>query len=639
MIENNDNPAEQEKNNAVESEGAAEATSETRPKSRRRRPRRRKSRRDAIQQQPIENAGPDTGPAIVEPDVEAGVDASEEPAPSSSAIAAPDGEAGIAEESVVASEEPASSGSGKSRRRRRRSKKGRKTDAGELVAEQEPLPEEPRDRSIRILINARYADEKRVAILEGDILSDFYIQVSSREYLKGNIYKGVISSVMPGLQAVFVDFGPKRHGFLQFHDVMPEMYQSNEEEGGRAKRNVQNSLVKGQEILVQVTKDGHGVKGASLTTYISIPGRYVVMMPGQKKVGISRKIENREDRDRLKETFNSLNLPKDMGFILRTACSDSIEEELSRDLKYLTKLWDRVKADAAKAKAPALIYREQDIAMRTVRDYLNPEVVEILIDDPKTCVATKAFLKRIMPWRKVNVVQYKEKEPLFSLHNAEGQIARLSQRMVMLPSKGYLVFDKAEALTAIDVNSGRSRKEESVEATAFTTNLEAAREIARQLRLRDIGGLVVIDFIDMESGKNRKLIEDAMANAVCPDRASVEIAGLSKFCILEMTRERLRPAYAEAISNKCPLCDGSGAVGSDEFIAISAMRELHATAAGSNGPVLSITCRLPVVSANILLNTKRSELLRLEQEYDITISVIADPALPVGRYLLDTVKK
>jgi ribonuclease E len=615
MIENNDN-SEQENEIFVKSEETAVtadttetagASVEIRPKSRRRRPRRRKPRRDNIQQPSTENAGPDADLVITDPDV------------------------------AAAQAEP--SGSGKSRRRRKRSKRGKGAESGQISVEQEQPAAEPKDRSIRILINARYADEKRVAIVEGSTLSDFYMEVASREYLKGNIYKAVVSSVMPGLQAAFVDFGHKRHGFLQFHDVMPELYQSDKEVAPEGRRNVQNSLVKGQEILVQVTKDGHGAKGASLTTWISIPGRYVVMMPGQKKVGISRKIENREDRDRLKDTFNALNLPKDMGFILRTACSDSLEEELSRDLKYLMKLWDRIRSDGAKANAPALIYREQDIAMRTVRDYLNPEVVEILIDDLKTCAATRAFLKRIMPWRKVNVVQYKEKEPLFALYNLEEQIARLSQRTVMLPSKGYLVFDKTEALTAIDVNSGRSKREDNVESTALTTNLEAAREIARQLRLRDIGGLVVIDFIDMESAKNRKLVEAALTDTVSTDRANIEIAALSKFCILEMTRERLRPAYAEAISNKCPLCDGRGLVGSDEFIAISAMRELHAMAAADKGTISSIACRLPVASSNILLNTRKREIVSLEQEYDITITVIADPSVPLGRYLMDAVKQ
>jgi ribonuclease E len=363
------------------------------------------------------------------------------------------------------------------------------------------------------------------------------------------------------------------------------------------------------------------------------------MMPGQKRVGISRKIENREDRDRLKETFNALKLPKDMGFILRTACSDSIEEELSRDLKYLTKLWVRIKTDASKIKSPALIYKEQDIAMRTVRDYLTADVVEILIDDPKTCTATKAFLKKIMPWRKINVTQYREKEPLFSLYNVEAHIARLSQRSVMLPSKGYIIFDKTEALTSVDVNSGRSRKEDNAESTALTTNLEAVDEVARQLRLRDIGGLIAIDFIDMESGRNRKLLEIRMMEALSMDKASTDVAGLSKFSILEMTRERLRPAYAETISRKCPLCDGKGSVGSDEFIALSALRELHSLAAAGKESISGITCRLSVESANLLLNSKRRELADLENEYGITITVTADPSVPAGQSSMDVVKK
>ncbi len=485
------------------------------------------------------------------------------------------------------------------------------------------------DRSRRILINARYPDEKRVAIIEGDTLVDFMVEVAAREHLKGNIYKGIVTTVMPGLQAAFVDFGQKKHGFLKFREVMPEP-------GQDAHKGEHPELVKGQELLVQVVKDERDTKGASLTTYISIPGRYIVMMPGQKRVGISRRIENRDDRDRLKETFNALKLPKDTGFILRTACGDSLEEELSRDLKYLTKLWDRIKAEAKKAKAPALIYKEQDIAMRTVRDHLTSDVVEFLIDDAKTCTATRAFLRKIMPWRKVNLVQYTEKEPLFSLSKIEAQIARLSRRVVMLPSKGYLVFDKTEAMTVIDVNSGRSRKEDSIEATALATNLEAATEVGRQLRLRDIGGLVAVDFIDMESAKNRRLVEVRMQEALSNDKASTELAQLSKFCILELTRERIRPAYAEAISRQCPLCEGVGSVHSDDFVAIGAARELHALAAA--GDALSITCRLPVESANLLMNTRRRELVALEQDYGIPISVVADASIPSGQYVMDVEK-
>lgn len=545
--------------------------------------------------------------------------------------AIPDGSDESGDEPAVSGEpgDAQAAGSGKRRRRRR---KGKRQEGSAADGETPVAGPKQKDRTKRILINARYEDEKRVSIVEGDRLVDFYVELSAREHLKGNIYKGVVTAPMPGLQAAFVDFGQKKHGFIKYREVMPELF----DDGKKDQKNGMQGLVKGQEILVQVIKDERDTKGASLTTYISLPGRYIVMMPGQKRVGISRKIENREDRDRLKETFHSLKLPKDTGFILRTACSDSLEEELSRDLKYLTKLWDRIKANAKKEKAPALVYKEQDIAMRTVRDYLSSDVAEVLIDDAKTFKATQAFLKKIMPWRQVNLTNYTEKQPLFSLYNLEAQIAKLSHRIVNLPSRGYLVFDKAEAMTVIDVNSGRSRKEENIEATALTTNLEAAEEVARQLRLRDIGGLVAIDFIDMELPKNRKMVESRMQEMLSTDKASTEIAGLSKFCILELTRERIRPAYAEAISRRCPLCEGIGTISSDDFVAIGALREMHALA--SVGEIDSITCRLPVESANVLMNTRRRELSALEQEHDITITILADPSVPAGQCVMESHK-
>ena len=600
----------------------AEEKAVPRGKPRRRRPRYRKVKRDLTEQQDSASAETsatvvqETSPASLPPADDRPID-----------VPSPEADTGGDKEAAPVTEK------GKSRRRRRRSRKGKRPETAEST-EIEPLADKSqKDRTKRILINARYPDEKRVAIIEGDVLVDFYVEVASREHLKGNIYKGIISSLMPSLQAAFIDFGQKKHGFLQYREVMPELLQSGKADVQEGKQSGQNGLVKGQEILVQVEKDEHGTKGASLTTYISIPGRYIVMMPGQKRVGISRKIECREDRDRLKETFNSLKLPKDTGFILRTACSDSLEKELGLDLKYLTKLWDRIKADDGKTKAPALIYKEQDIAMRTVRDYLTSDVAEILIDDAATYAATKAFLRKIMPWRKINVTHYKEKKPLYGLYNLEVQIARLSQREVRLPSKGYLVFDRAEALTAIDVNSGRSRREDNVESTALTTNLEAADEVARQLRLRDIGGLVVIDFIDMESSKNRRLLETRMTDGLSTDKANTEIAGMSKFCLLEMTRERIRPAYAEAITHQCPLCDGRGSVNSDDFVALGAVREMHALAAG--GEISEIVCRLSVASANILLNTRRLELVALEKDYEMAITVEADPSVPAGRYEIE----
>lgn len=621
MVEQNETTDSTAMEPSQVSQEPAEGKAVPRPKSRRRRQRFRKVKRDQADQPKPESADMGSLDVIIQEN-------------SQSLQYLLDNEGAAAVTPEVASggdkEEAQLAGKGKGRRRRRRPRKGKRPEMAEPSDAESSADKPQRDRTKRILINARYPDEKRVAIIEGDMLVDFYVEVASREHLKGNIYKGIVSSLMPGLQAAFIDFGQKKHGFLQYREVMPELIQAIKEDDQEGKPHGQSGIVKGQEILVQVEKDEHGTKGASLTMFISIPGRYIVMMPGQKRVGISRKIECREDRDRLKETFNSLKLPKDTGFILRTACSDSLEKELGLDLKYLIKLWDRIKDDAGKAKAPMLIYKEQDLAMRTVRDYLTSDVAEILIDDAATYTATKAFLRKIMPWRKINVTHYKDKKPLFGLYNIEAQIARLSQREVRLPSKGYLVFDKAEALTAIDVNSGRSRKEDNVESTALTTNLEAADEIARQLRLRDIGGLVVIDFIDMESGKNRRLVETRIREALSSDKANTEVAGLSKFCILEMTRERIRPAYAEAISHECQLCDGRGIVNSDEFVALSAVREMHALAAG--GDVSEIVCRMSVESANILLNTRRRELVGLEKDYEIAITVEADASLSAGRY-------
>src|SRR5208283_4599526 len=274
--------------------------------------------------------------------------------------------------------------------------------------------------------------------------------------------------IEPGLQAAFVDFGAKKQGFLQLREIQPQFFNNKKQQGKRVR--VQDVLTKGQEVVIQVEKDERDTKGASLTTYISLPGRYIVMMPGQKRVGISRKIEDREDRDRLKEMFSSLKLPEDMGFILRTACSDISSDELSNDLKYLTRLWAGIKTESEKVSAPALIYKEQDIAVRTVRDYLTSDVAEVLIDDAEAFRNTKDFLRKTVPWRKINIKLYRDKRPIFSNHSIEDQIAKIDDRFVKLPSHGYIVFDKTEALTAIDVNSGRSRKEENIEATALKTN-------------------------------------------------------------------------------------------------------------------------------------------------------------------------
>ncbi|MBI5640625.1 MAG: Rne/Rng family ribonuclease [Nitrospirae bacterium] len=484
----------------------------------------------------------------------------------------------------------------------------------------------------RILINAIHPEEKRVAIVQGDILVDFYVEASGKEHLKGNIYKGVVVRIEPGLQAAFVDFGQKKQGFLQMREIKPEFYQK-KEEGRRAR--IQDVLAKGQELIVQVEKDERDTKGASLTTYISIPGRYIVMMPGEERVGISRKIESREDRDRLKDIFKSLKLPKDMGFILRTAGSDSTEEELSNDLKYLTKLWTKIQAESKKAPAPALIYKEHDIAVRTIRDYLTSDVTEVLIDDQEAFKSTKEFLRKTLPWRKINIKFYKEKKPIFTRHSIEEQIAKIHERYVYLPSRGYLVIDKTEALTSVDVNSGRSRKEENVESTALKTNLEAADEITRQFRLRDIGGLIVIDFIDMASSKNRREVENRLKDNLGADKAHTEVTTISKFGLVEMTRERMRPAYAEAVHMRCEACGGAGTVKSDEMVAVIALRTIHSRAV--KGGIKGVTCKLPVGSLNYLFNSKRDEIAMIEKEYGIRLTFIADAKL-TGQSVIDAEK-
>jgi len=483
----------------------------------------------------------------------------------------------------------------------------------------------------RILINALHAEEKRVAIVEGDKLIDFYVETVGKEHLKGNIYKGVVARVEPGLQAAFVNFGPKKHGFLQLREIKPEFYQHKVE--GNKRPRIQDVIEKGHELIVQVEKDERDNKGASLTTYISIPGRYIVMMPGQEKVGVSRKIEDREDRDRLKEIFSSLKLPKKMGFILRTAGSDKTEEDLDNDLKYLTKLWTKIQAESKKVSAPALIYKEQDFAVKTVRDYLTSDVAEVLIDDQQALKNTKDFLKKTEPWRKINIKLYKEKKPIFALHNIEEQIAKVYERYVYLPSRGYIVIDKTEALTAIDVNSGRSRKEEHIEATALRTNIEAADEIARQLRLRDLGGLIIIDFIDMESSKNRREVEKHLRDGMSLDKAHFELTSISKFGLVEMTRERMRPAYQESIHRKCELCEGTGVVKSDEMVAVAALREIHvqATREGTRG----ITCRLPIESMNYMINAWRNDIAATEKEFSVPISLFVDAKLLPGQYKID----
>jgi ribonuclease E len=459
---------------------------------------------------------------------------------------------------------------------------------------------------------------------------DFYVEVPSAGHLKGNIYKGRITALDRGLQAAFVDFGPDKHGFLPLREVMSDNFVKKTKEKNPL---IHSVLAKGQEIMVQVEHDQRGMKGAKLTNYISLPGRYLVMIPGEERVGISRKIEDEDVRDRLKEAFKGLKAPRGMGFILRTAGAERTTEELAGDLKYLTRLWNRIKRDAKKAPPPLMVYKEEDIAVRTVRDYLGSDVKEVFVDEKETHRSVKNFLKMTMPWRSINVTLHKGKRPLFDEYGVEEQIALLGERTVGLPSGGSIVIDRTEALTAIDVNSAKARGK-NTDALALETNLEAAEVAARQLRLRDIGGLIVIDFIDLEQRKGYLKIEDRLRSALSEDKAHFDTTRISRFGMLEMSRERMRSAYYDSARRPCPSCEGAGVVMSPELLALSALRKMGSLMV--IGPQSELTCRLPVEAANHLLNNFRENLAALEKAHSVRITVISDPMLPPGGIVLDS---
>ncbi len=486
----------------------------------------------------------------------------------------------------------------------------------------------------KILINAVHPEEWRVAIVESGILVDFHIEASAREHLKGNIYKGVVVRVEPGLQAAFVEFGAKKHGFLPFREIRREYYIKKEVSG---RPRIQDVISKGQELLVQVEKDERDTKGASLTTYMSLPGRYIVMMPGEDRVSISRKIEDDVKREKMRKIFESLKPPENSGFIIRTAGLDKSKTEIAADLKYLLKLWESIREKSEKLKAPSLVYREQDIAVRTVRDYLTSDVGEVLVDEENVYKNLKEFFKKFAPGQQRILKLYKEKKPLFSKYKIEEQVDKTHERYIKLPSRGYIVIDETEALTAIDVNSGRSHREKDMESTALKTNMEAADEIARQLRLRDIGGLIVIDFIDMKTRKHNAEVEKRLKDSLKHDKAHMDFTHISNLGLLEMSRERLRPALRETVSIKCPTCGGSGLVRSVETLALTVLRRIESASSDENA--MSINCGLPVDVANYLLNQKRSEIIRIENEYGVKINISGMIGVLLGQFNIEVEKK
>ncbi|MDH3884614.1 MAG: Rne/Rng family ribonuclease [Desulfobacterales bacterium] len=469
--------------------------------------------------------------------------------------------------------------------------------------------------SIKILINAIDPEECRVAKVKADKLEEFYIESAAREITQGNIYKGIIARIEPSLQAVFVDYGAERHGFLQKPEIHSDYYRDNE--GGN--HSIEKIVKRGQEVMVQVTKEPFMRKGAMLTTYISLAGRHLVLMPGSDKLGISRKIEDEQERNRLKDLVDKLKPPEGFGLIVRTVGINSTKTLLSRDLKYLLRLWKTIKESVMKDPAPVLLYRERDLVLRSIRDYFTPDVNEILIDDPAVYQEVRKFIKIISRKHHKIVKLYKGVKPIFTKFEIENQIAPIFESRVTLKSGGSIVIEQTEALVSIDVNSGKSTQEKSIEKTAFLTNLEAAEEAARQLRLRDLGGLIVVDFIDMQDLKNRSKVERRLRSCVSEDKAKTKVGKISRFGLLEMSRQRIRPSIEFGSYHPCRYCQGKGLVASTETLAVGFLRKLSLETLKPG--VTSVKGVVPVDVAAYLLNKKRKEIAELEERRALSVGI------------------
>ncbi len=510
-----------------------------------------------------------------------------------------------------------------------------------------------------MLINVSQPEECRIAVVEDGVLEELYVERTGHDSYVGNIYKGVVVNLEPSIQAAFVDFGVGRNGFLHISDVEPQYFrqggyevpgESPRRNGGRAadtsvddeveegpgdepprqrsfrfggrprfKPPIQDILRRGDEVLVQVIKEGIGTKGPTLSTYISIPGRYLVLMPALARIGVSRKIEDEEVRRKLRSVMLELNPPKGVGFIVRTAGSDRTKRALSRDLAYLLRLWKVIVRRIKKLPGPVDIYEESDMIIRTIRDIFTSEVDTIYIDEVSAYERAKEFLQLVMPRHVGRLQLYEGKEPLFHKYRLDDEIAKMYQREVPLRGGGSIVIDQTEALVAIDVNSGRFRADDSAEETAYQMNLLAAREIARQIRLRDLGGVVVNDFIDMRKEKHRRGVERALRDAVRRDRARTKILRTSPFGLVEMTRQRIRPSLKRSVFADCPCCQGTAVVKTPESMAIEVMRLLILSSQRTE--VAEVTVTVSDQVAKYLNYKKRRELASLEDEGKMTVQI------------------
>ncbi|MDF1691638.1 MAG: ribonuclease E [Zhongshania sp.] len=482
----------------------------------------------------------------------------------------------------------------------------------------------------RMLINATQPEELRVALVDGQRLFDLDIENRTRVQKKANVYKGTITRVEPSLEAAFVDFGAERHGFLPLKEISKEYFYRNPADGSGGRAKIKDLVKEGTQVIVQVEKEERGNKGAALTTFISLAGRYMVLMPNNPRAGgISRRIEG-DERTELRDALNAINIPDAMGVIVRTAGVGRSSEELQWDLDYLLHLWSAIKQASEERKAPILILQESNVIIRAIRDYLRDDIDQVLIDSEESYNEAMHFVEQVMPHFKSKIRLYKDQVPLFNRYQIESQIESAFQREVQLPSGGSIVIDPTEALVSIDINSARATKGGDIEETALQTNLEAADEIARQLRLRDIGGLIVVDFIDMMAAKNQREVENRVRDAMEPDRARIQIGRISRFGLLEMSRQRLRPSLGETSAKVCPRCSGQGTIRDTNSLALSILRLVEEEA--NKEKSAEIRAIVPVNVASYLLNEKRTAIYDIEQRSGVRVMVIPTPALDTPHF-------
>jgi ribonuclease E len=492
-----------------------------------------------------------------------------------------------------------------------------------------------------MLINVAEGEESRIAIVHDGRLEELFLERTNAESHVGNIYKGVVTNVEPSIQAAFIDFGLVKNGFLHISDLQPQYFPDgkgrSEQVGRKTPRRdrppIQKCLHRGQEVIVQIIKEGIGSKGPTLTTYLSIPGRYLVMMPGMNRLGVSRKIEDDDTRRKMRKVLEELDLPSGMGFILRTAGLNKTKRELQRDQMYLQRLWNVVARRVKNEKAPCELYQETDLVIRTIRDVYSSDFSRIIVDDREIAEKVRDFLAIAMPRTSAPVEIYDIHEPIFHKYDVEEEMERLYDRHVPLPSGASLVIDSTEALVAIDVNSGRFRDIDDAEESAYRINLEAAEEIARQLRLRDLGGLILCDFIDMRYEKNRRGVERALREALKNHKERAKCLRMSQFGIIEMTRQRMRPAIKRNIYKDCPQCRGSGLIKTAESITLDVMRRLQLAA--HQKQVDRIEVRTSPMVATEILNRKRATIHALEQAADCRVTILADNTVGTDLYRFD----